>query len=388
MENLLLTHPKSIGTIIRAKDQYYFDVHGKRYIDLESGIWCTSLGHSHDTITDIMKVQLDTHIHSGTMLIPDYIDNIAAKILKKTHIEGKVLFLSSGSEAIEFAVNSAKLKNPQGMLTTFTDNFVTSYGQAKEITQKIDIWTCLQCQEEDCDTNCHVLRDKIPENTIFIFDPFCFSRAILEPPAKLIHTIETELRNKNGILILDEVTTGLGRTGKWFGYEHFDLQPDIVVLGKTLGNGYPVSCAAIDKTIVQKIEQANYRYAQSHQNDPLGCKIAEAVIDTLEKEQLVERSHKVGNELITRLRNELHNNDGVIETRGKGLLIGIELHKAISVENIYKRLLQKNIIIGFSLKFNVLNIFPPYTLDEGNIPEIVGKIKESIHEENSVIRNT
>ena len=160
------------------------------------------------------------------------------------------------------------------------------------------------------------------------------------------------------------------------------------MLGKTLGNGYPVSCAVIDKTIVQKIEQANYRYAQSHQNDPLGCKIAEAVIDTLEKEQLVERSHEVGNELITRLRNGLHNNDGVIEIRGKGLLIGIELHKAISVENIYKRLLQKNIIIGFSLKFNVLNIFPPYTLDEGNIPEIIGKIKESIHEENSVIRDT
>jgi acetylornithine/N-succinyldiaminopimelate aminotransferase len=184
-------------------------------------------------------------------------------------------------------------------------------------------------------------------------------------------------------LILDEITAGLGRTGKWFGYQHYDLKPDIVVLGKTLGNGYPVSAVLIDKKIVKLVENKSFTYAQSHQNDPLGCTIAGAVIDTLERERLIEASEKNGQKLLDMLRAELYELKEVVDIRGKGLMLAVELSKNICVTLVYQRLIEKGLIIGISTHYNVLNIFPAYTLPKEKFATIIEKIKEAIKEEAS-----
>lgn len=97
----------------------------------------------------------------------------------------------------------------------------------------IDISPCFSCNSE-CSKSCIVLKDVIQENDIFIFDPFCFSRQILIPPKKLLLAIENELKENRGLMIVDEITTGMGRCGYWFGYMHYNLHPDLVVLGKSL----------------------------------------------------------------------------------------------------------------------------------------------------------
>jgi len=369
-----------IENIVKAKDEYYYTSDGRTFIDLESGIWCASLGHGHDKINHIIKKQLDSLSHISKRVLPSYINLIAEKLLKIAEIDGKVMFLNTGSEAIEFSITMAKLIHKTGKLISFTDNYISAYGQATKIDEKIVIKPCLKCSKSNCDINCPAIKDKITEYSVFIFDPFCFSRMILKPPVKLIKTLETEIRKKNGIIIVDEITTGLGRTGKWFGYNHFNLKPDMVVLGKSLGNGYPVSAVIIEKSIIKEVEKTDFSYYQSHQNDPLGCKVAEAVIDVLQAENLVERAHESGEVFLTFLRKDLDNINGVKDIRGVGLLIGIELKKEISVEKVYQRLAEKGIIIGISLKFNMLNINPPYTINSGLIPEISKKIKESIVE--------
>ena len=102
------------------------------------------------------------------------------------------------------------------------------------------------------------------------------------------------VQQAGGLVMVNEITTGMGRTGKWFGFQHYDIQPDIVALGKGLGNGYPVSAVAMSKEVAEKLETSGLRYAQSHQNDPLGCAVAGEVIRIMLKEDWVERGSGAG----------------------------------------------------------------------------------------------
>lgn len=369
-----------INNIVKAKGEYYYTSDNKVFIDLESGIWCASLGHHHEKINQVIKNQLDSISHISKRALPFEIDDIAQKLLKTCDIDGKIIFLNTGSEAIEFSLIIAKMILKTGKLVSFADNYISAYGQATKIESKIDIQPCLICNKHGCDPKCNVLKDKITDHSIFIFDPFSFSRQILILPLKLIKTIEKEVKRLKGIIIVDEITTGLGRTGEWFGYNHYNLKPDMVVLGKSLGNGYPVSSVIIEKTIVKEIEKNDFAYYQSHQNDPLGCKIAEAVINVLHDENLVEQSRQSGEVFLSFLQNDLKDINEVEDIRGVGLLIGIELNNKIPVQRVYQKLVEKGIIIGISIKFNMLNIIPPFILNQDLIPEISAKIKESIIE--------
>lgn len=383
MEFLFNPVPHSgINNIVNAKGEYYYDSEGEKYIDLESGIWCTSLGHHHFRVNQVIKNQIGYLSHISKRVLPNDIDLIAKKLLNVAEFDGKVIFLNTGSEAIEFSLVIARIISKNGKLVSFSDNYISAYGQATQIDEKIDIKPCLKCKNQDCQKDCPVIKNKITENCIFIFDPFSFSRQIIKPPVKLIKTIENEIKQKKGILIVDEVTTGMGRTGKWFGYNHFNLKPDMVVLGKSLGNGYPVSAVMIEKSIVMEVEETGFAYYQSHQNDPLGCKIAEAVLDILNDENLINQSNQLGKVFLSALQNDLSDLNEVIDIRGIGLLIGIELSDKIAVEKVYQKLAEKGIIIGISMKYNMLNIIPSFTINPDLIPEISGKIRQSIVEIN------
>jgi acetylornithine/N-succinyldiaminopimelate aminotransferase len=383
MKSVLMPHPESNSDFVEAKDYYYIDNEGRKYIDLESGIWCASLGHSHPKIVETLQKQAVRFIHSGTKLKPELINNVAEKLLLKANMQGKVFFMNTGSEAIDFALTIAKLSNEKAEITGFTDNYLGAYGQVSSIQNKIDIKKCLSCSVKTCNKECRIIRDKIKPHGILIFDPFCFARQVFEIPLKLVEHLKSEIKKKKVTLILDEITAGLGRTGKWFGYQQYDLKPDIVVLGKTLGNGYPVSAVLIDKNIVKLVENKSFTYAQSHQNDPLGCTIAGAVIDTLERERLIEASEKNGQKLLDMLRAELSELKEVVDIRGKGLMLAVELSKNICVTLVYQRLIEKGLIIGISTHYNVLNIFPAYTLPKEKFATIIEKMKESIKEEAS-----
>lgn len=385
MENILQPHQVSLSNICSANNYTYVDENGKEYIDLESGIWCASLGHSHPKMLKAIEEQSKNFIHAGTRLKPDYINKVATKILDKAQISGKVFFMNTGSEAIEFAINLAQLKNKNAEIIGLEENYLGAYGQITSIKKKINVNNCLECINVKCSANCEVIKNKITRNCILIFDPFCFERQILEIPDKLIQYIKQELIKKNGILIIDEITSGLGRTGKWFGFQHYNLNPDLVVIGKTLGNGYPVSAVLMNDKIGRMAEMKRFTYAQSHQNDPLGCKIAESVIEILEEEKLIDQSAIKGALLLETLNNELLSLKNVTKIRGKGLMLAIVLNKEISVENIHNRLINKGIIIGFSTKYNLLNLFPAYTIPEFLIYNVVLKIKETIIEETSEI---
>jgi len=380
MEHILRCHDLVKNDIVRGDNCYLYDKDNKRYVDFEAGIWCTVVGHNNPRINEKIAEQINKVTHLGPRYT-SYLTEEAAKNLLDTLSErdGKCLFLSSGSEAVEFGVNIAKLVTNKNLTLTLSDSYLGAYGYAGMKTDdnwaKIDFNDCLKCEEIECLRDCENLKEiNMKEMGAFVFEPGCSKGMVKFPPQKLIEFIFREVKRFNGLMVVDEVTTGLGRTGKWYGFNHYGIKPDIIALGKALGNGYPVSAVVMRKEIAEELEEKKFYYVQSHQNDPLGCVIADEVIKILQEENLIDRSSKLGGRLINHL-NELKNRFSLIkEVRGRGLMVSLEFSKSkdeFDVELIAKEMLKRGFIIGYKPEANLIRFLPPLTIEENEIENMV-----------------
>ena len=389
MDHILKCHEIVKEDFIRGDNCYLHDTNGNKYIDLEAGIWCTLLGHNHLRINKTIKEQLDNVIHLNYRYTNFLAEEAAATLLDTVSLpDGKCIFLSSGSEAVEFAVQAARLVTGRNIFLTLSDSYLSAYGAAgtrpSEACVCFDWQKCRDCEHTNGCENCTRFRN-IPFDDIgaFVFEPGSSSGAVRFPPQKLIDTIVKKIKDNNGLLVVDEVTTGLGRTGKWYGFEHYGLEPDVIALGKGLGNGYPVSAVAIKGDIANELEQSKLHYVQSHQNDPIGCSIAQEVISVIKKEDLVERSSSLGEYFLTQLREIEDRHKVIKEVRGRGLLIGIEFkehHDKFSTELIYRRMLDKGFIIGYSQNLHMAAFHPALTIEKRAIEDLVEQLAHVLEE--------
>lgn len=228
---------------------------------------------------------------------------------------------------------------------------------------------------DNCDMECPQFLS-IPFEKIsgFVFEPGSSSGMVRFPPESLIKHIVNTIKTNNGFIQINEITTGMGRTGKWFGYMHYDITPDIICMGKGLGNGYPISAVAFNENTLCKMEEKGFYHSQSHQNDPLGCAAANAVIRTMKKEKTLEKCISTGSYLMKKLM-ELKNNYPIIqEIRGRGLIIAMEFSEKIdhdAVVSIYEQLLKKGFIIAKRPKLKAFRLDPPLVIEKRMIDDFV-----------------
>lgn len=377
MKNILdcTGHEIKIPDIVDSKGVFLFDSDGKRYMDLESGVWCTALGHGNDRINDAIKKQVDCIMHVGFCYSSDVVDIAAQSLLSIANYNyGKCVFLSSGSEAIEILRQASRhVVSGEQKTLTLHDAYLGSYSS---VINRTEGWVSLnweKCQlcliRETCDSNCKVLRN-IPEDiSEFIFEPGSASGFVRFPPKALIQNIVSIVRKNNGKIIANEVTTGIGRTGKWFGYQHYDIEPDMIAVGKGIGNGYPVSVALLNQRTANQLHASTFEYMQGHQNDPLGAAVVREVIQVIKDDDLISEAKKKGQIFLSKL-NSLVDGKKVIEIRGRGLMFAIDLaNEKISAE-IYNELLERGYIVCNRGSF--LRIDPPLTIDENEFQEFIG----------------
>ncbi len=370
MNHILKCHEIVKTDFVRGKNCYLFDSQERRYVDFESGIWCTALGHCHPRINRVMQAQIEKLVHVGTRYPNDLAEKAAMDVLDIVRIDdGKCVFLSSGSEAVEFGVQTARRTTNKKLLLTFSNSYLAAYGSAGR--KSGDDWLLLDwssCTTDDLDA----CLKSIPFEAIgaFVFEPGGSGSGFVKfPPKQLVREIAQRVKQAGGLLMANEITTGMGRTGKWFGFQHYDFQPDIVALGKGLGNGYPVSAVAMRRNIAEAVETSGFRYAQSHQNDPLGCAIAREVIATLREENWIERGRALGEFFLEGLQRLQAKYDVVKEARGRGMLLGLEFnpHETISVTWAYHALLEKGYLVGYYPAGSVLRFDPSLTMAEKDI---------------------
>ena len=385
MKNIIWStgHIRKLDDIVEAKNCFIQDSNGNRYIDLESGVWATSLGHCNARVNNIIQSQINKIIHSGFNYSHPIIEKAAQNILEIADlIGGKCEFLCSGSEAVEYAVRIAKTITDKPLMLSFSDSFFGVYGEAsKKDRQNNYVYNRLECScnshNGGCIGECNEFNN-IPfdEIGIFLFEPGSSSGLVRFPSQKLIDKIAKKITENNGIIVANEITTGIGRTGKWFGFQHYNIQADIVAMGKGLGNGYPVSAVIISENIAKELENKSFLYSQSHQNDPLGASVANEVITIIKENNLLERCNRLSNKLVNQLL-EIKNTSAVIkEIRCRGFMIGIELFK--NADFIIDEMFKRGFLLLKRPYAEVIRMDPALTIDEETLDLFVENFKQII----------
>ena len=370
-------YDQPLRTIIRAENCCLYDAGGNRYVDLESGVWCTSIGHSHPRILQVLSEQAGRIAHTGFSYSHPIVAEAAKKILAMHGFDdGRCIFLCSGSEAVEFGVRVAQTVNPRPMLLTLADSYFGAYGSAH--VRRPDEWfvfdwmACADCDgDKACSRACeHWVA--IPFDRIggFLFEPGSSSGLVRFPPKKLIRSIAAAIREGGGLMLVNEVTTGMGRTGRWFGYQHYDCTPDIVAMGKGIGNGYPVSATALSIEVAKRMAGSGFRYAQSHQNDPLGAAVAMEVVRIIEEENLIARGREMGAVLYEGLEAIRESTGRIAQVRARGLMAAVDLEDDGDAEyaaNVQRTLVKGGFVLARRPNLSTLRIDPALTIERGDI---------------------
>lgn len=369
--DLLLTN------IVRAENCYLYDAEGKRYVDLESGVWCTSIGHGNSRILRTITEQSAQIAHTGFGYSSEIVEKAALEILSLLGFKnGRCVFLCSGSEAVEYGVRIAQSVINRPLLMTMMDSYFGAYGSASR--KEEDEWFCFDwaectvCQYAyECDDRCeHWVA--IPFDNIggFLFEPGSSSGLVRFPPEKLIQNMVALVKENDGLVLVNEVTTGFGRTGLWFGYQHYGISPDIVAMGKGIGNGYPVSATAFAPSVLELLGGKPVKYSQSHQNDPLGAAVAREVVKVIMEEGLVERGKGIANILLPGLERIKHRTGKIKEIRSRGLMVALELKDdpdASFTIWTHQELARRGYILVRRPSVNVLRLDPSLTIDQKDI---------------------
>jgi len=367
-------HELLLPDIVRAENCHLYDAAGKRYVDLESGVWCTVIGHGHPRVLRALAEQSTRIAHTGYCYSSAIVAAAARRVLALLGFEGgHCVFLTAGSEAVEFGVRAAQAISTRPLLMTMTDSYFGAYGSASR--RRPDEWfsfdwsPCAACPHagDACGEHCDHWAG-IPFDAIggFLFEPGSSSGLVRFPPEKLIRSLVAAVRAQGGLLLVNEVTTGVGRTGRWFGHQHYGYTPDIVALGKGLGNGYPVSVTAFAPSVIERLSAGPVKYAQSHQNDPLGAAVALAVIEAIEEEGLIERGRGLAAHLLAGLEAIQARHPRLAAVRSRGLMVALEFADdsgGTFTRRVQRELLGRGYVVAQRIGLPVIRVDPSLTID-------------------------
>lgn len=399
MSNLILKTNQFESILIeRAYGSWIIDVNGKKYLDCESGMWCCNLGHNHPEITEVIKNQSSKIIHRNKGFLNPVTVKAAEKLLNFIPDDyDRVTFLNSGSEAVEFAINFAKKITKRKTVLSLQDSYLGAFGIAKDLSftsqEKSDfkldfpVFGTKECDDPEVfiQKANSVIDANADDIACFVLEPIMVGGGVLKSCSKFVEHICNRMKEIEALVIIDEVTTGFGRTGEKFGYELFDIAPDILALGKALGNGYPVSSVVTRSILEKKLSPSELYYAQSHQLDPLGTSIALKVVDLFESEEIIEKSKtKIAN-LHSFLKSLSY--PFIQEIRSYGFIFAIELQafENLSTTDLILKikddLLDEGVMIGYNIGKEQIRFLPPLIIsgDEiGFLQEKIIKVFDSI----------
>jgi 4-aminobutyrate aminotransferase / (S)-3-amino-2-methylpropionate transaminase / 5-aminovalerate transaminase len=328
------------------------DVDGNRYLDLAAGICVNALGHAHPRYRQILKDQID-EVTVGSLTTARRAQALA-KIA--THTPAgltKFQLYSSGAEAVEAALRLAKSYTKKyeflsfwggfhgktaGTMSLIGDGTKIGFGPAMPGTYLAPYADCYRCPLKlsypSCGVECAQFARKVVKNSTtgalaaVLMEPIQGTAGNIVPPPEFMPAIQDIARENDALLISDEMITGFGRTGRWFGCEHSGVRPDVMTLGKGLGAGFPVSGLVSTEVITKATPWANPSgSSSSYGGNPMAGAAALASVTVIEEENLVENSARVGEWMLARLREMGERHEFIGHVQGKGLAIGVELVK-------------------------------------------------------------
>ena len=389
--NVSLTVMGTLGTRIKTKE--YGEL-----IDFESGCWAAVLGHSKKEVVDTIVENAGHLFHTHQYFDTEHPGALVKELTAASKLKGnyKGTFMSSGSEAVSLAVLLSELVTGRLKKLSLSISYL---GTSPELRMPrnpnqwmdLDVYECLNCTKDsncgECGKHNHI---DFSHMAAFVFEPGNSGGLVLCPPDKLITFLVENIRDAGGFVIANEVTTGFGRTGKWFGFQHYKVfdgessSPDFIALGKGLGNGYPISGLLVRSKLAKIVESIDFRYVQSHTDDPLGCIVARKVVEVMLNENLIEYGNKIGEYFRHKLAEIGERTGGITEVRGRGMMNVAVLDRRHKALEVFKNLLKRGFFIGYSEAHNYLHFYAPLIIKSEEIDSLCNSL-EIILESNSVI---
>ncbi|HKN69489.1 MAG TPA: ornithine--oxo-acid transaminase [Terriglobales bacterium] len=376
-------HPLDV-VIERAEGVWVYDVEGKRYLDCLAAYSAVNQGHCHPEILKALVEQA----HKVTLTSRAFRNDQLPLFYKELHeLTGydMALPMNSGSEAVETAIKTARkwgykikgIPDDKAEVIVCANNFhgrtITEVSFSTDAQYRDGFGPFTPGFKVIPFGDVQALEDAItPHTCAFLVEPIQGEAGIIIPPAGFLKQAADICRQNRVLLIVDEIQSGLGRTGKLFAYEHEGIRPDVVIVGKALSGGfYPVSAVLSSREIMRVFEPGDH--GSTFGGNPLGCAVARAALRVLMQEKLVERSAELGAYFL-KLLQKLRSPD-LKEVRGKGLWIGIELH---SPARAYCEALKEEGILCKETHDRVIRIAPPLIIQREEIDWAFERIRKVI----------
>ncbi|MFQ5814755.1 MAG: aspartate aminotransferase family protein [Anaerolineae bacterium] len=395
----------------RGEGQYLYGVDGQRYLDFFGGILVVSVGHCHPRVTERICQQVRTLQHTSTLYPHANMVNLAEKFAQIA--PGKLqksFFTNSGTEANETAIMLAKVytdaqevialrhgysgRSALSMALTGHANWRIGGTQLLGIKHAHNAY-CYRCpfnrEYPDCDLECAYDVEELIQTTTsgrvaaLIAEPIQGVGGFITPPPEYFPIVVDIVRQYGGIFICDEVQTGLGRTGeKWFGIEHWGVEPDIITCAKGIANGAPMGATVATAEVADSFEGLTIA---TFGGNPVSCAAALATIEVIEEENLASNAQVVGSYLREKLEELQEKYPLVGDVRGMGLMQGVELvreGKKPAVEEIlqvFEATRRRGLLIGKGgLYGNVIRIAPPLNIAKADVDEAIRILDEAFAE--------
>ncbi|ASR45635.1 acetylornithine transaminase [Paenibacillus kribbensis] len=383
--SLFPTYARYPLSLVKGQGSWLWDDQGKRYLDFMSGIAVTNLGHAPQAVAERLKKQIDELWHVSNLFhIPG--QERAAALLTANSSADAVFFCNSGAEANEAAIKLARRyhqkvkQNGRYEVITFTQSFhgrtlatLTATGQDKVKEGFLPLpagFKSVPLHDQAA------LEAAISENTAAIMLEMVQAEGGMYPVDPAFVDVITKLCREHGLLlIIDEVQTGMGRTGKLFAFEHYGIEPDIFTLAKGLGSGFSVG-AMLGKGYLREAFTAG-SHGSTFGGTPLAMAAVQATIETIIDDKLPERAAEMGEYLFHSLQKQLGDIPFVKDIRGKGLMVGIECAEPVA-ELVLAG--QKKGILFITAGPNVIRLLPNLYVTKDEIDQAVTLIAELIRE--------
>ncbi len=378
------TYGRQPISLVKGAGSYVWDSEGKKYLDALCGIAVCSLGHAHPTVSKAICEQSATLIHTSNVYRIPAQETLAGKLCSLTDMDS-AFFTNSGAEANEAAIKIARMfghnKGIQTPTIIVADN--SFHGRTLATlsatgNRKIQagfeplVSGFARVPFNDVDAIREVAKNN--KNVVAVLvEPIQGEGGINIPNPSYLNEIRTICDERDWLMMLDEIQTGICRTGKWFAHQHSGITPDIMTIAKAMGNGFPIGACLAKGKAAEVFKPGNH--GSTYGGNPLACHVASATLAAHEKENTHVQAKNTGEYLVSQFKASFSETSEVIDIRGLGMMIGIELDRPCA--ELVSLAIENNLLINVTAE-RVVRLLPPLNMEKVQADELVSTLTQIV----------
>ena len=385
--HLMRAYARQPVSFVRGRGARLWDEQGREYLDAIAGVAVTSLGHAHPEIAAVMADQAATLLHTSNVFRIDWQEQRGERLCALAGME-KVFFCNSGAEANETALKLARLHGhrkqvAQPQILVMENAFhgrtlatlAATGNAAKQQGFEPQMPGFVRVPYDDIDAVRRAAREA-PGIVAVLVEPVQGEGGIRVASPGYLRALRELCDSQGWLLMLDEIQTGLGRTGAWFAHHHAGITPDVMTLAKALGNGVPIGACLARGAAADLFSPG--QHGSTFGGNPLACRVACTVLGIMERDGMAQRAALLGERLLAGLRLALAGHPDVQAIRGLGLMAGVELKRNCQ-ELVGRALVEQRLLITVTRE-RTIRLLPPLICDEAQIDDIVARVASLCHD--------